>query len=92
MNTTTKEKIQNDVYNLTDRLSKEPLGIDGEVVKINLDITLRGLEAVDYQLAKIFSQDTSLSHKELVEYIFRIGLRETIRTVGALAVREGIQV
>lgn len=82
------DEVQKSLEDLRLRIgSKE--SIKNEAVRLTADIMLRGQEAVNYQAAKIFCN--SLSHNELIELIFKVGLKNATECVKIVAEHNGVK-
>ena len=85
----TRQKIQEEINNLVLRIGTSPNGRDGEVVKIKLDVELRGQEALNYEVSKIFLRN--LSYQDIAEYAFRLGLVDISKLIKASAILNEIE-
>ena len=88
MNSLRKEQIETGLLDLRNRVKSEA-DRDNEIVKIGLDVMLKGQEAVNYEVVKLFAEN--LTHQALVQLVFRIGLRGVTELVKALADNNGIR-
>jgi hypothetical protein len=59
-----------------------------ELVSVDLKVLLQGQEAVNYEVAKLFAD--GMNHQELVQTLFRIGLKNAMELVKAIAQKNGI--
>ena len=84
-----KQLIENQLSLLANRINESPQHIDGEAVTIQVNVALRGREAVNYEIAKIFSPDSD--HKQLVELLFRLGLKNAADIIKVIAYNTGIK-
>ena len=80
-------ELQAKIDEIANRIKTEE-GKQGEIVNINLQITLRGQEAVNYQVIKLFSD--TLDHQTLINTLFRLGLRDASQIVKLVALERGI--
>ncbi|MBI3014018.1 MAG: hypothetical protein HYY65_02900 [Candidatus Tectomicrobia bacterium] len=87
MDTQTKTRIEADLTSLRHRVGAET-GIRHELVRIQLEALLEGQEAVHYQVSRIFAKE--LSDQAFINLVFRLGLKNTIELIRAIALQNGI--
>jgi len=83
-----KEKITKGVSEITDRVKK--FGRHREAVKINVDLVITGQEAINYKVMSLFSSE--LTEKELIDLIFRLGIKNAAEIIKVIGPRNGIKV
>ncbi len=88
MKNTEKEKIQEGVLEISNRVKK--FGRKNEAVKVNIDLVLTGQNAINYKVMKIFCPQ--LTSQELVELTFHLGIKNGAELVTLLAIKHGIRV
>ena len=87
MNDTEKEKIQQGVLEIKDRVRK--YGRDSEAVSIDVKLIMSGQEAINYKVMKAFCPQ--LTDQELIDLTFKMGIRNSVELVALLAVKHGIR-
>ncbi len=88
MNKTEKETIQQGILEIAERTERN--GRNSEVVKINVEVTLRGQEAINFKVLQLFSKH--FSNEELIDYLLRIGVQEGSILTKLVALKFGIDV
>lgn len=87
MDSQTKTDIEAGLTSLRNRLEGEA-GIRHERVSLQVEALLQGQEAVHYHVARIFARD--MSDKDFIALMFRLGLKNTIELIKAIASHHGI--
>jgi len=83
-----RNDIQHKVFEIRDRVMAR--GRDSEIVKIKVDLTLRGQEAINYQVLKLFSHE--LSDAEFIELMYLLGQKNATDVLKFIAPENGIQI
>ena len=81
-------ELQNRIYKIRDRVLVN--GRDNEVVKIHLDITLKGQEAINYQVLRLFAHE--LTDAQFINMMYLLGQKNGTEIIKLLATAKGIQV
>ena len=87
MDTEKREQIEAGLNQIRNRV-KCDLDKAHELVSVDLKVVLQGQEAVNYEVAKLFAG--GMSHQELIQTLFRIGLKNAMELVKAIAHQNGI--
>lgn len=83
-----RNEIQHKMFEIRDRVKAN--GQDNEIVKINVDLTLRGQEAINYQVLKLFSDE--ITDSQFVELMYLLGQKNAIEILKFIAPENGIQI
>lgn len=83
-----RDRIQEEVYDIANRVKK--YGRDSVRVRVKVDMLLTDQAAINYKVIKLFAN--TISDKELVDLLVRLGVRNGAEIIKILAQKEGIQI
>jgi len=83
-----EKNIQKSVFDIVSRVEKH--GRDSEIVRINLDVILRGQPAINYKVIKLFTP--VITDAELIDLLFRLGIQDGTEFIKVLAPQHGIKI
>ena len=83
-----EKKIQKSIFKIVSRVEKH--GRESEIVRVNLDTTLRGQAAINYKVIKLFTP--GLTDAALIDLLLRLGVQDGTEFVKVLAPQRGIQI
>jgi len=89
MNSIEKEKIRKGVLEITNRVKK--FGRASEALKINVDLVITGQEAINYKVMKLFAS-SEITDQELINLIFKLGIKNGAELLKILALKNEIQI
>lgn len=88
MSILSQDELQNRIYRIHDRV--KTYGRDSEVVKIHLDITLNGQEAINYQVLRLFAHE--LTDVQFINLMYLLGQKNGVEILKFLAPAKGVQI
>lgn len=80
-------RIQSAIFEMVDRVKLH--GRQQELVRIDLDITMNGQEAINYKVLKLFAPE--LPDDQFVKLLFLLGLKNATEIIKLIAPGHGIQ-
>ena len=81
-------ELQNRIYKIRDRVLVN--GRENEIVTIKLDITLKGQEAINYQVMRLFAHE--LTNVQFINLMYLLGQKNGIEILKFLAPAKGVQI
>lgn len=85
-----RDEIITELRALADRVKRE--GQESEIVTLDVRDVLKGQDAINYQVARMFAQCEDLSDPDLVRIIFRLGMRQVVPILKLTAEKNGFSV
>ena len=83
-----RDELQDKIYEIRDRVQEN--GPDSEVVKISLNITLKGQSAINYKVLRLFADE--LNDQQFITLMYLLGQKNGIEILKLIAPENGIQI
>ncbi len=88
MNTLSQKELQDKIYEIRDRMKIN--GRESEIVQIHLDLTLKGQDAVNYKVLRLFAPE--LTDFDFVNLIYLLGQKNATEILKIIAPEKGIRI